>query len=374
MRFAPSPEQRKFARSLHDLLSDAGVPAVARAAGAGDPGPGHGLWRRLADVGLPALAVPDRWGGLDAGPGDLVVAFEELGHHAVPGPLPESAVAAPALLTGLARSRPELSERWLPELADGDRLLTVTHPLCPYAVGARWADAVLAVHGDELRQVPGEALQPQRSVDPARDLASVTDPRGGELLASGPEVAAASVRAAELGTLAVAAQLLGAARMLLETSVEYAGQRVQFGRRIGEYQAVKHHLADLAVAVEFTRPLVYGAAVSLRTAEPTAARDVSAAKVAASRAADRAARSALQVHGAVGYTREHDLSVWLLMIRALVGAWGTAGYHRRRVLRSLAGETSPAPEPAWESVAGPRPENPSAVGPRPEFSSAGGGP
>lgn len=359
MRFAPSAEQRDFARSLHDLLGDAKVPAVARAVGAGDPAAGQELWRRLAEMGLPALLVPDRWGGLDAHPGDLVVAFEELGHHAVPGPLPESAVVAPTLLAGLARHHPDLPERWLPELANGERLLTVTHPLCPYVVGASWADTVLAVHGDELRLLLGAALQAQRSVDPARDIAAVTDPASGELLASGPDVAAGMAHAAELGTLAVAAQLLGAARMLLESSTDYAGQRVQFGRRIGEYQAVKHQLADLAVAVEFARPLVYGAAVSVDAGEPTAVRDVSAAKVSASQAADRAARSALQVHGAVGYTQEHDLSVWLLMVRALVGAWGTARHHRRRVLESLANPASSTSE----SVSEAQPEAASAADP-----------
>lgn len=337
MRFAPSPEQREFARSLHDLLGDAKVPAVARALGAGDPAAGQELWRRLAEVGLPALLVPDRWGGLDADPGDIAVAFEELGHHAVPGPLPESVAVAPTLLAGLADEHPDLPERWLPELASGERIVSVTHPLCPYAVGADRTDAVLAVHGAELRLLPGTALRAQRSVDPARDLAAVTDPASGELLASGPDVAAGMARAAELGTLAVSAQLLGAARMLLEMSTQYAQQRVQFGRPIGEFQAVKHHLADVAVSVEFTRPLVYGAAVSLGADEPTTARDVSAAKASASRTAERAARSALQVHGAVGYTQEHDLSVWLLMVRALAGAWGTTGFHRRRVLEALAG-------------------------------------
>ena len=157
----------------------------------------------------------------------------------------------------------------------------------------------------------------------------------GEVLASGPRVADAAARAVELGTLMVSAQLLGAARTMLEMSTGHAVQREQFGRRIGEFQAVKHHLAEVAVAVEFTRPLVHGAAVALDGRSRDAGRDVSAAKVAAGRTADRAARAALQVHGAIGYTQEHDLSVWLLYVRALVNAWGTAAHHRDRVLTAL---------------------------------------
>ncbi len=335
MRFAPSVEQRQFAQSLHDLLTDAGTPAVARAAAGGELSAGRAVWKQIAEVGLPALLVPERWGGLDADCTDAVVAFEELGHHALPGPAVESMAVAPALLRALVDNHPDLAERWLPGLAGGDRVVTVAHELCPRAVGAGWADDVLQVQGDELRLVPSSVLEPQRSIDPSRQIDTITDGSVGDVLASGPGVARAAARAVELGTLMVSAQLLGAARMLLAMSTEYALQREQFGRRIGEFQAVKHHLADVAVAVEFTRPLVHGAAVALDRRSSYAVRDVSAAKVAAGRTADRAARAALQVHGAIGYTQEHDLSVWLLYVRALVTAWGTASYHRSRVLAAL---------------------------------------
>ena len=248
---------------------------------------------------------------------------------------------APALLGELADGLPDLAQKWLPGLAGGDHVVTVAHDLCARPVGAGWADDVLQVYDDELREVPSSALEPQRSVDPSRQIDAITDDTAGVVLASGPRVAESAVRAVELGTLMVSAQLLGAARMMLEMSTAYALQREQFGRPIGEFQAVKHHLADVAVAVELTRPLVHGAAVALDARSPDACRDVSAAKVAAGQAADRAARAALQVHGAIGYTQEHDLSVWLLYVRALVGAWGTASYHRSRVLAAL---TSPRPE------------------------------
>jgi len=336
VRFAPSAEQRQFAQSLHDLLTDAGTPSVARAVAGGDLSAGQEVWKRLAAVGVPALLAPERYGGLGAGCVDAVVAFEELGHHALPGPTVESHVVAPALLGEIADEHPDLARRWLHGLAAGDRVVTVAHDLCPRVVGAGWADDVLVMTGDELRVVPLSTLEQQRSVDPSRQIDMTTDPAAGELVASGPPVAAAAGHAVELGTLMVSAQLLGAARMMLEMSTGHALQREQFGRRIGEFQAVKHHLADVAVAVEFTRPLVHGAAVALDGRARGAGRDVSAAKVAAGRAADRAARAALQVHGAIGYTQEHDLSVWLLYARALVSAWGTAAYHRDRVLTAVA--------------------------------------
>ena len=119
-------------------------------------------------------------------------------------------------------------------------------------------------------------------------------------------------------------------------SVAYAKQRSQFGRIIGSYQAIKHKLADVHIALEMAQPLVYGAALSLADDSADTARDVSAAKAAASDAALLAARASLQTHGAIGFTAEHDLSLWLLRVQALWSAWGDPSSHRRRVLEALA--------------------------------------
>ncbi|WP_262401588.1 acyl-CoA dehydrogenase family protein [Actinomadura sp. CNU-125] len=130
-----------------------------------------------------------------------------------------------------------------------------------------------------------------------------------------------------------AAQQLGVGRALLEVTVEYAKTRQQFGRPIGEYQAVKHHLAGAMVELEFARPLLYGAALAYGT--PEFGRDVAAAKVAASDACYGAAKIALQVHGAIGYTDEYDPSLWIRKARALHSAWGTPAEHRARVAAAL---------------------------------------
>ena len=125
-------------------------------------------------------------------------------------------------------------------------------------------------------------------------------------------------------------------------SVRHATQRTQFGRPVGAFQAVKHRLADVAIGLEFARPLADAAAVALAGSCATAERDVSAAKVACAEAAYGAARAALQVHGAIGYTREHDLSLWLTKVRALLPAWGTQAEHRAIVLAALTGTGLPS--------------------------------
>lgn len=141
-------------------------------------------------------------------------------------------------------------------------------------------------------------------------------------------------RAWNEATLASAAYLVGLGERLLSEAVSYAGVREQFGRRIGEFQAIKHQLADVRVALTFARPLVQGASLSIEG--PTGPRGVSAAKVAASSAAHLAARVALQIHGAIGYTAEHHVGNWITLVPALSQAWGSPDVHRARIARSLA--------------------------------------
>jgi alkylation response protein AidB-like acyl-CoA dehydrogenase len=263
-----------------------------------------------------------------------------------------------------------LAGRWLPGLAAGDLIATLAlPPWRPYAADADAADLVLLAEGDAV-WLAGPGAR-HGSVDPARSL---FEAEGRQLLARGPAVAGAIAQARDVGVLACAAQLLGAGRALLAAGVRHAGQRVQFGRPVGAFQAVKHHLADVAIALEFAGPLLDAAASTVFFPAPalsfsrpraqlfppprfaptptrrppplgahphTAARDVSAAKVACTGAARLAARSTLQVHGAIGYTEEHDLHLWLLKVRSLAGAWGSQAEHRARVMAALTAPGSP---------------------------------
>jgi len=317
VKFALDDQQRDFAASIDAALGAADLPAAVRAWSAGDHAPGRKVWEQLANLGVTALGVPEKFDGLDAEPVDLVVALERLGRWCVPGPVAESIAVAPVLLAGEAHA-----ERCA-ALASGELIATVAlPPHTPRAVDADAAGLVLLAGSDETGGVTeAETGERHESVDPSRHLYDVT--------AAGKPWPADIERAYEFGALATAAQLIGAAEALLHEAVDYAKQRSQFGRVIGSYQAIKHKLADMHIAVELARPLVYGAALSLQP------RDVSAAKAAASEAALLAARGALQTHGAIGFTGEHDLSLWLLRVQALRSAWGTTEQHRRRVLETL---------------------------------------
>jgi len=317
MKFDLDEQQRDFAASIDAALSAADVPGAVRSWAVGDTGPGRKIWSTLADLGVTALMVQEQFDGIDAHPVDLVVAAERLGYWGVPGPVTESVAVAPILLADDDRSG---------ALASGQLIATVAFPPhVPRAVDADSAGLILVAGEAEVRD--GTAGDQHASVDPARKLFDVS--------ASGETRKGDTAKAFEFGVLATAAQLVGAGQAMLDGSVEYAKQRSQFGRTIGSYQAIKHKLADVYIAVELARPLVYGAALSLADASPDTARDISAAQVAAADAALLSARSSLQTHGAIGFTQEHDLSLLLLRVQALRSAWGDPTWHRRRVLEAL---------------------------------------
>jgi len=311
MRFELTEEQAGFAQSLDDLLSRADTVATARAWAEGDTAPGLATWRRLADQGVNALIVPEDAGGLGGSLTDLVVAHEVLGRHLAVGPWIESSAYLAAALSGEAAE----------SVAAGAVATVALPPQVPFAVDADTAEQVYLGTPDGLARA--QVVRVRASVDTTRRLADVAAAGGAEAV----PVAASVEDAFDAAVLACAAQLVGSGERLLADTVDYARQRRQFGREIGSYQAIKHQLADVRIALDFARPLAFGAALGEVPA--------SAAKVAAADAAYLASRVALQVHGAIGYTHEFDLGLWITRVRALVTAWGTPAYHRARVLEGL---------------------------------------
>ncbi len=315
MKFELTDEQRAFGNALESLLSSADTAGVARSWADGDHGPGLKLWDRLAEQGVTMLAT-------EASPVEVCIAFEALGRHAVPGPWVESAAYLPAALGH-----------------EVEGVATVAAPPhAPYALDADVADAVYVAGPDGLSEA--EVGERRASVDRTRHLFEpLVEVRGAPVVEvrGAPAPSLETTSAFDLAALATAAQLLGLGERVLADTVTYAKQRRQFGREIGSYQAIKHQLADVRIALDFARPLVHGAALSLIEPDGTTPRAVSAAKVMCADAAYLASRTGLQVHGAIGYTAEFDLSIWITKIRALVTAWGTSAFHRARILESLVG-------------------------------------
>jgi alkylation response protein AidB-like acyl-CoA dehydrogenase len=335
MRFTFTEEQQLFQQSVRDLLAKAFPTEELRAAWADPTGRSRERWAQLASLGITGMLVPTRHGGLGMDEVELVLPLEETGRAALPEPIIETVLVASRLLAEVAP--PPLQAQWLPAIAAGEAWIAVGLAAGgPYVADAHVADLLLLQDHDSLHAVSRRDVElvPQPSIDGARRIFTVEwRPLPATEIAAGEAARAAMTAAFDRAAFGVAAQLLGVADRMIEMAADYARQREQFGQPIGSFQAVKHLLADALLKLDFARPVVYRAAWSV--AHPadaaTRARDVSMAKAYASEAATLAARVALQVHGAIGYTWEHDLHLWMKRAWVLAGAWGDAAWHRERV-------------------------------------------
>ncbi len=354
MEFAFTADQRLLQQTVRDFLVGACPVARLRALWDTDTGRSPELWSELAEIGLPGLLVPEAQGGLGLSEIDMVLLLEETGRAALAEPMIATAAVGAKLLVASGSS--VLRESWLPRVAAGDALLAVGHPINAFTADAHVADLLLLVSRSagvtEIHAVAPDRvrLTAQPANDPARRIFGVEwAPADDTRIAAGDAGAALADAALDGGALACAAELLGVADRLVELAVRYATERRQFGVPIGSFQAVKHRLADVKVSLEYARSVVYRAAYSVATEAPARGVHASMAKIAAGEAAAEAAKAALQVHGAIGYTWEQDLHVWMRRAWSLGLAWGDASWHRARVAAAVIDRAEPAPTFGYQS-------------------------
>ncbi len=310
------------------------------------------------DLGIAGLIVPESHGGVGASTREAAVVLEELGRSVAPVPfLTSSVIAATALV--------ELGEtQLLEEIAGGVRTAALVLPWSAPAGGwTPWqADAGSAVRpvagalqadtflvpvrrGEETSLVAlgsGDVeVSPLPSLDVSRPLAAVLPTRRGTVVAEGPQVQAAVDRALMTGAALLASEQLGIALWCLETTVDYVRTRIQFGRPIGSFQAVKHRLADLYLDIVLARAAARNAADAVATADQQAQIATAVAASWCSDVAVRAAEEALQLHAGVAMTWEYPVHLYLKRAKSSQVALGSPIRHRHELagLVGLAGET-----------------------------------
>ena len=332
MHFAFTPAALAIRDSVRALLLRECTPGRVRDAWSNAGGRVPGLWGHLAAMGVPGMLAPVERGGLGLTELELVLVMEESGRFAMPEPLVETAAVAVPLFRDVE------ARELLQSVTSGTKVVAVGLAEAPFVVGADTADIVLLEHAGEVHAVERSAcrLEPQTSIDGSRRLFHVKwQPARGTCLVYAERAARVLGGVRDRGAVAVAAQLIGLARAMLATTVEYVKARHQFGKPVGSFQAVKHHLADAHIAIEMAAPAVYRAAYSLARGDAQASVHASMAKAMASDAAELVARQALQCHGAIGYAFENDLHLWMKRTWALSAAWGDAASHRAQVSRAL---------------------------------------
>jgi len=332
MDFRFTDEQTMMAETVSGLLADLCQPAdLRRLMQSGEARDGR-RWAALVEMGLAGALVAEDKGGLGLGAADFVLVAEACGYACLPEPLVENAgVALPLLAAAAADPR---ADAMLERALAGEITVALKHPANPFVADADTAGAVLAVRGEELYlcDAADVTVERQESSDPFRRLFSIADrPCVTAAIADVSRIRFHLDAALDRGALFAAAQLVGIAQRAVDLAVAYARERTQFGKPIGSYQAVKHLLSTVQVKIEFARPVVYAAAAQLEQADAFSRARVSHAKLAAAEAADLACRTAVQVHGAMGYSWEVDVHFFLKRALALSSWWGGARFHRERV-------------------------------------------
>jgi alkylation response protein AidB-like acyl-CoA dehydrogenase len=363
MDFGFSAEQDMLREQVQRLVRRDSPIEVVRAIAAGDAALERRLWARTAELGLHGLIVPERHGGLGLGWVDYLVVLEEAGRSLSPLPFVPQALAASAIL--IAGSDVQKQD-WLPSLAAGERrwalgLHDESNWIAPEAVtlsgsrvrggvvlqgakphvsGGAGADELLIAFRIEAGIAAARveaarlALAAQPTMDATKANARATCDR---LFVAEADImpldAAALGRLADLGALAVVAEAVGAAEEALRITSDYARERVQFGRPIGQYQGIKHRLADMFVDVESFKSLAYHAAWCADNDPEELPRAASLAKAYASDAFAQIGIDCVGAHGAIGYTAEYDIQLYLKRSKWARAAFGDSDFHLDRVAR-----------------------------------------
>jgi alkylation response protein AidB-like acyl-CoA dehydrogenase len=329
MDFELNEQQEALGAMARQLFADVSPAARLRALWDGDDR-GAGAWRAMATQGLVGLLVPEDLGGMGGDHVDLLVVLKEAGRAAVPEPLLETACIAAGTL--VAAGSEEQQRRWLPAVAAGETVVSVQLAGQSHVVDADLADLLLVEGGSGLHLVETDRFSVQHvpAEDRSRRLFAVEVEAGaGEPLPGDARVAR------ELAAFGTAALLIGISVRLLEMTLDHVKVRRQFGQPVGAFQAVKHKLATVFAALESARAATRYAAYAAARDLPDRGTAASVAKVHAVSAATLANTEALQCHGGIGFTWEHDLHLWLKRGKALEHAYGSAREHRAALAEML---------------------------------------
>ncbi|MGH6694296.1 acyl-CoA dehydrogenase family protein [Sphingopyxis sp.] len=329
MDFIITEDQATLTQGVRDYLAGVHTPEVLRALDASDSRRSADVWQGLTEMGLPGLLVPEAQGGLGLSLLDAVLIAAELGRAGVAEPIADTALIAAPLIVKAGGQ-----ETLLAAIAAGEAKVALQHPVNPWVADLGAASHILSIKGGALllTEHNGDA-ELLDSVDPLRRLYAPVAP-------SGTAVGSADTLL-DHAALIAAAQLVGIADAMLGQATDYAKNRSQFGQPIGSFQAVKHHLATAVVKIEFAKPVIQRAAVALTEGSASAPVHVSHAKLAAADAAWAMSETAIQTHGAMGYTYEVDLHFWMKRAWALASAWGDHAFHLARIDAAVVGGALP---------------------------------
>ena len=335
MDFTFTEEQLLLRDSTRNFLTTEVTPSRLRKRWKSHDGADNDLWGKMLEMGIISATIPEELGGSGLNSVDFVLLAEECGYVALLEPVVYTALVVVPLLCELEGDFPR---ELLSGLVKGDYRISVACPFTGLVEDADTSAFVLKFNSNKelvACSVAGAELSPIRSIDPGRRVFSLRECEPGKVLVENNRFEFLHEFLINLMAFANAAQSLGLGQRMLDLAVSYTKDRYQFNKPIGSFQAVKHLLANVAIKLEFAKPSVYRAAHSLLKCVPKRSLHISHAKIAACEAASLAAKNSLQAHGAMGYTWEYDLHIFIKRSLVLSSTGGDFGFHKARLLDSL---------------------------------------
>lgn len=370
MDFDLNKPQRLLKDSAREFLARDCKPERVRELIETDTAHDDKLWQALADQGWTGLRIPEEHGGLGLGLVELAAVMEEMGRACLPGAFLSTLTAAALIeyagdvqqrgkyLEPIAAGEMKATVALLEDNASWDlsavKLNATRNGGKFFVTGKKFfvpdadiSDLLICVArtSDSLvllpikREAGGVSVQAMPSMDGTRKIyelslkeVSVSEP---EVLGADGDVRTALSRALEVATTALCAEMVGGMQWMLDTAVEYAKTRQQFGRPIGSFQAVQHQCADMLLMAESARSAAYYAAWALTEGDPVATLAVSVAKAYCSDAYREVANRCVQIHGGIGFTWEHDLHLYYKRSKSSETLFGDAIFHRERIARLI---------------------------------------
>ena len=332
MNFIFTEEQIQFKDAIKSFLAEECAPASIRDGWQKNKSFNLERWKNLIELGVLSSNLSEEKGGLDMDQVTLAMMVEEMGYAGLPEPVAEQIFLVNDVIPFLPKNITEAVES---NYNDGTQYIALAHPLAPNPLFLNDAAGLILLDSSECKFIAKDDMDFEiiSSNDPSRELFKVSSMN--DAISTSENFDELNSAVSSRGSLMTAALLIGLAQKMVDLSSIYVLDRTQFGKPIGSFQAVKHMLADVAVKIEFAKPAVYRAAYSLSENNPKSALHCAHAKLMCAQAAELACKNSIQAHGAMGYTWEMDLHIYMRKAWSMMACWGNEDKQQELIFKTL---------------------------------------
>ena len=332
MNFIFTEDQMQFKDAIKSFLTDECTPKSIREGWDAKKSFNLDRWQSLFELGVLNSNLPEDKDGLGMNQVTLALMVEEIGYAGLPEPAAEQTFLVNDLISILPKN---ISKAIEDSFDAGAKFISLAHPSAPNPLFLNESAGLILFDDSECKFITKDDMDFEMipSNDPSREIYKINSIKNA--ISSTEDFEELNSAVSARGALMTAALLIGLAQKMIDLSSAYALDRTQFGKPIGSFQAVKHMLADVAVRIEFAKPADYRAAYSLSENNPKSALHCAHAKLMSSQAAELACKNSIQAHGAMGYTWEMDLHIYMRKAWSMMACWGNEDKQQDIIFKTL---------------------------------------